>query len=383
MTRLATYLILISVGCLVAIGLVMLASTSYWANGLEQPHLLVGKQSKILGFSLAVGFIIHQLKPELLRKMALWIFLFGAVMLALCYLPKIGVEVNGAKRWVKFPGLPQFQPSEIGKITTILGIAAYYARYVSELRTFWKGFVLPGMILSVPILLILFEKDMDTALALAVACLAALFCIGVKLRYLGPVFLLAAFLGYTMVMQDETRRQRIDAWLHLEENPKEYQDTNRQQWRSLLAFGNGGPEGMGLGNGIEKHGYLPEAHTDFIYPVIGEELGLYYSLAVLLCYVALAIGGFLVALNTSDIFGRCVALGLTMILLIPAMINIGVTIGTLPNAGLPLPFVSYGGTNLMFSLWSVALLLCINRSTQLHAIDDSQAAIPKPIAMRL
>lgn len=383
MTRLATYLILISVGCLVAMGLVMLASTSYWANGLEQPHLLVGKQSKILGFSLAVGFIIHQLKPELLRKMALWIFLFGAVMLALCYLPKIGVEVNGAKRWVKFPGLPQFQPSEIGKITTILGIAAYYARYVSELRTFWKGFVLPGMILSVPILLILFEKDMDTALALAVACLAALFCIGVKLRYLGPVFLLAAFLGYTMVMQDETRRQRIDAWLHLEENPKEYQDTNRQQWRSLLAFGNGGPEGMGLGNGIEKHGYLPEAHTDFIYPVIGEELGLYYSLAVLLCYVALAIGGFLVALNTSDIFGRCVALGLTMILLIPAMINIGVTIGTLPNAGLPLPFVSYGGTNLMFSLWSVALLLCINRSTQLHAIDDSQAAIPKPIAMRL
>lgn len=383
MTRLATYLILISVGCLVAMGLVMLASTSYWANGLEQPHLLVGKQSKILGFSLAVGFIIHQLKPELLRKMALWIFLSGAVMLALCYLPKIGVEVNGAKRWVKFPGLPQFQPSEIGKITTILGIAAYYARYVSELRTFWKGFVLPGMILSVPILLILFEKDMDTALALAVACLAALFCIGVKLRYLGPVILLAAFLGYTMVMQDETRRQRIDAWLHLEENPKEYQDTNRQQWRSLLAFGNGGPEGMGLGNGIEKHGYLPEAHTDFIYPVIGEELGLYYSLAVLLCYVALAIGGFLVALNTSDIFGRCVALGLTMILLIPAMINIGVTIGTLPNAGLPLPFVSYGGTNLMFSLWSVALLLCINRSTQLHAIDDSQAAIPKPIAMRL
>ena len=271
-------------------GLVMLASTSYWANGLEQPHLLVGKQSKILGFSLAVGFIIHQLKPELLRKMALWIFLSGAVMLALCYLPKIGVEVNGAKRWVKFPGLPQFQPSEIGKITTILGIAAYYARYVSELRTFWKGFVLPGMILSVPILLILFEKDMDTALALAVACLAALFCIGVKLRYLGPVFLLAAFLGYTMVMQDETRRQRIDAWLHLEENPKEYQDTNRQQWRSLLAFGNGGPEGMGLGNGIEKHGYLPEAHTDFIYPVIGEELGLYYSLAVLICYLALAIG---------------------------------------------------------------------------------------------
>jgi cell division protein FtsW len=376
-------MILASVGLLVALGMVMLASTSYWANGIEQPHLLVSKQAKILIGSFAAGMLIHRLKPEFLRKLAPWIFVFGVVMLVLCYIPRVGVEVNGAKRWVRFPGLPQFQPSEIGKITTILGIAAYYARYVTEVRTFWKGFVIPGIILSVPVLLILFEKDMDTALALGAACGTALFCIGVKFRYLLPVILIGGFLGYTMVMEDETRRQRIDAWMHLEENLKEYQDTNRQQWRSLLAFGNGGPEGVGLGNGVEKHGYLPEAHTDFIYPVIGEELGLYYTLGVLMCYVALAIGGFLVAVNAPDVFGRAVALGLTMMLLLPALINIGVTIGSLPNAGLPLPFVSYGGTNLMFSLWSVALLLSVNRATQLHALDESEACIPKPIAMKL
>lgn len=383
MTRLASCLILVSVGLLVALGMVMLASTSYWANGIEQPHLLVSKQATILIVSFAVGVVIQWLKPEFLRKMTPWIFVFGVAMLVLCYIPGIGVEVNGAKRWVKFPVIPQFQPSEIGKITTILGVAAYCARYVTEIRTFWKGFVIPGSILSVPVLLILFEKDMDTALALGVACATALFCIGVKFRYMLPVIAIGGFLGYTMVMKDETRRQRIDAWLHLEENLKPYQDTNRQQWRSLLAFGNGGPEGVGLGNGVEKHGYLPEAHTDFIYPVIGEELGLYYTLGVLICYVALAIGGFLVALNAPDVFGRTVALGLTMMLLLPALINIGVTIGSLPNAGLPLPFVSYGGTNLMFSVWSVALLLCVNRASQRHALDESEAYIPKSMVMKL
>lgn len=383
MTRTAAILIITSVGLLVAMGMVMLASTSYWANGMEQPHLLVNKQAKILVGALLAGMVIVYLKPDMLRKVAPWIFLFGVILLALCYIPPFGIEINGAKRWVKIPGLPQFQASEIGKITTLIGIAAYYARYITELRTFWKGFVIPGIVLGIPTLLILFEKDMDTAMALGLACFTVLFCIGVKARYLLPVFITCGVLGTAMVMKDETRRQRIDAWLHLEENLKEYQDTNRQQWRSLLAFGNGGHEGLGLGNGVEKHGYLPEAHTDFIFPVIGEELGLYFTLGVVLCYVAFGIGGFIVALSTPDLFGRALALGITMMLLLPALINIGVTVGMFPNAGLPLPFVSYGGTNLMFSLWSVALLLCINRTTQKRVIDDAEAYLRAPVPMKL
>lgn len=383
MTRTATILIITSVGLLVAMGMVMLASTSYWANGIEQPHMLVSKQAKILVGTLLAGFALVYVKPELMRKLAPWIFLFGVILLVLCYIPPIGIEVNGARRWVKFPGLPQFQASEIGKITTLIGIAAYYARYVTELRTFWKGFVIPGAVISVPVLLIMFEKDVDTALALGLACFMVLFCIGVKVRYLFPIFILGITLGTMMVMKDETRRERIDAWTHLKENPQEYQDTNRQQWRSLLAFGNGGHEGLGLGNGIEKHGYLPEAHTDFIFPVIGEELGLYFTLGVVLCYVAFGIGGFIVALSAADFFGRTLALGVTMMLLLPAMINIGVTIGMIPNAGLPLPFVSYGGTNLMFSLWSVALLLCINRSSQQRASEEAEAMLPTPQPMKL
>jgi cell division protein FtsW len=383
MARLAANLILISVGLLVALGMIMLASTSYWANGMEQPHLLVSKQAKILVMALVSGCCVYLIKPELLRKITLWVFIGGVVLLVLCYIPPFGVEVNGAKRWVKFPGIPQFQASEIGKITTLLGLAAWYARYNPEVRTFFKGFAFPGLVAGVPVLLILCEKDVDTAFALGLACAALFFCVGVRAWYLFPVLGLAGFLGYQLVMNDETRRQRIDAWMHLEENLKEYQDTNRQQWRSLLAFGNGGPEGVGLGNGVEKHGYLPEAHTDFIFPVIGEECGLYCTLGVVLCYVTLGIGGFLVAMNATDVFGRALAIGVTMMLLLPALINISVTVGKFPNAGLPLPFVSYGGTNLMFSLWSVALLLCVNRATQLRARREFDACIPTPTSMKL
>ena len=383
MPRLASLMIMISVAALVAIGMVMLASTSYWANGIEQPHLLVMKQGKIFVFTVLLGLIIQRVKPEFLRTVAPLLFLFGVVMLILCYVPQLSEPVNGARRWVKLPGLPKFQASEIGKISTLIGLSAYFARYVTQIRTFWKGFVIPGIIIGVPVLLIFFEKDVDTALALSAACGVVLFCLGVRMIFIFPTAVVIGYFGFTMIMNDETRRKRIDAWVHLEENLKEYQDTNRQQWRSLLAFGNGGPEGVGLGNGVEKHGYLPEAHTDFIFPVIGEELGLYFSLGVLVCYVMLGIGGFLVAMNATDVFGRGLAVGLTMMLLFPAFINIGVTIGSIPNAGLPLPFVSYGGTNLMFSLWTVAILLCINRATQLKASDDADAYIPKPIPMKL
>jgi cell division protein FtsW len=177
--------------------------------------------------------------------------------------------------------------------------------------------------------------------------------------------------------------ERIDAWLKLELNLKEYQDVNRQQWRSLLAFGNGGVEGRGLGNGIEKHGYLPEAHTDFIFPVIGEELGLYCTLGIVLCYICFGIAGFIIAMNAPEIFTRTLATGLTLLILIPAFINIAVTVGLFPNAGLPLPFISYGGTNLMFSLWSVALLFAINRVSLKYEAIEVPDMIPTPVPMKL
>lgn len=383
MSRLAAALMLISVIFLVAAGLVMLASTSAWANGLDQPQLLLTKQVAITLAASITGVVIYFIKPEFLRKCTPLLFGVGVFLLILCYVPGVSVSVHGASRWVKLPGVPQFQPSEIGKIVALMALAAYYANHADVIRTWWKGIVLPGTIFAVPVFLIFFEKDMDTSMALSIAGLALMICVGAKARILITIFLIGAFLGTMVVMKDETRRKRIDAWLQLEENPKEHQDINRQQYRSLLAFGNGGPEGVGLGNGVEKHGYLPEAHTDFIFPVIGEELGLYFTLGILLCYVAFGVGGFLVSMNAPEIYGRALAIGLTMMILLPALINIGVTIGSLPNAGLPLPFVSYGGTNLLFSIWTVALLMAINRQTSIIANKASEGYIPQPTIMRL
>ncbi|MBU6326278.1 MAG: FtsW/RodA/SpoVE family cell cycle protein [Verrucomicrobia bacterium] len=383
MPRLATFLICASVALLVAMGMVMLASTSYWVSGVEQPHFLINRQTGVLIVSLVCCCVLVFLKPDRLRSLAPWVYGLGVVLLALCYAPYVGVKINGASRWLDFPGLPRFQASEIGKITTMVGIAAWYAGRVSELRTFWKGFVIPGAILGLPTMLIFFEKDMDTAMAVGLTGILVLVCIGVKLRYITPVVVAVIAVGYVVIIKDDTRRQRIEAWQHLEENLKEYQDINRQQWRSLLGFGNGGVEGRGLGNGIEKHGYLPEAHTDFIFPVIGEELGLWFTLGVVICYIAFGIGGFIIAMNAPDMFMRTMAVGLTMLLLIPAFINIAVTVGLFPNAGLPLPFISYGGTNLMFSLWSVALLIGINRESVKCERLTTPEFMHTPVPMKL
>jgi cell division protein FtsW len=383
MNRLATIFLIISVALLVGMGMVMLASTSYWVSGIEQPHFLVNKQVRVLALALVGCFVIAFSKPEWMRRTAPYVFVLGVILLCLCYVPHIGVRVNGANRWVHFPGLPQFQASEIGKITTLLGLAAWFAGRSAEIRTFWKGFALPGLILAVPTILILFEKDMDTAMALGLTGFLVFACIGVRLRYLLPIIPCAMFMLYVMVQRDSTRMERIDAWLKLELNLKEYQDVNRQQWRSLLAFGNGGVEGRGLGNGIEKHGYLPEAHTDFIFPVIGEELGLYCTLGIVLCYICFGIAGFIIAMNAPEIFTRTLATGLTLLILIPAFINIAVTVGLFPNAGLPLPFISYGGTNLMFSLWSVALLFAINRVSLKYEAIEVPDMIPTPVPMKL
>jgi cell division protein FtsW len=383
MNRLASLFLIISVALLVGMGMVMLASTSYWVSGIEKPHFLVNKQIHVLCYSIIGCLIIAFSRPEWMRRMAPLAFVGGVVLLILCYVPHVGVRVNGASRWVHFPGLPQFQASEIGKITTLLGLAAWFAGRSAEIRTFWKGFVIPSAILGLPTALILFEKDMDTAMALGLTGFLVFVCIGVKLRYLAPIIPFCGTMLFFMVKNDETRMERIDAWLKLEENLKEYQDVNRQQWRSLLAFGNGGVEGRGLGNGIEKHGYLPEAHTDFIFPVIGEELGLYCTLGIVLCYIFFGIAGFIIAMNAPDLFTRALASGLTLLILIPAFINIAVTVGLFPNAGLPLPFISYGGTNLMFSLWSVALLFAINRVCLNNEAIEVPDMIPVPVPMKL
>ena len=159
--------------------------------------------------------------------------------------------------------------------------------------------------------------------------------------------------------------------------------TPLQQWRALLALGNGGPWGVGLGNGIEKFGTLTFAHIDFIFPVVGEELGLPFTLGVVVCYVLIAVAGCGIALQATNLFNRALALGLTCVIVVPAIQNIAVTTAMLPNDGLPLPFVSYGGTSLVFSLAAVGLLVGIHRRSQAVAVSEFPLSRQARLAVRL
>ena len=382
MLRQASILLCLAVASLLAIGLTILASTSAWVHGIEEPYLFLRRQAQMAGIGLVLAIVASRVSPEWLRKHALWMLALVCLLLALCFVPGIGVETLGSKRWVQFPLLPQFQPSEIAKLATVLALAAWFARWQTEVHRFWRGFVMPGIIAGVPLLLIAAETDVGTALTLAMVVAGLLFCMGTRLRYLVPTALLTISGALYYIFHNEVRWSRVVAWWDLE-NPIYQADKGMQQWRSLLALGNGGPWGVGLGNGIEKFGTLTFAHIDFIFPVVGEELGLPATLGVVLCFVLIAVAGIGIAVQATHVFNRCLALGITCLIVVPSIQNIAVTTAVLPNDGLPLPFVSYGGTSLVFSLAAVGLLVGIHRRSQCAAPQEFPLNRRTRLAVRL
>lgn len=382
MARYCSIILCIVVAILVALGLTMLASTSVWVKGVENPYHFLSRQALMVVVGLVLAIIAALAPIEKFRKLVPYAYLVSCVLLVLCYIPGIGVSIFGSKRWIQVPILGQFQPSEMAKIVVVFALASWFARWQTEVRTFWRGFVLPGMIAGVPLLLIAGETDVGSALSLSVVVAAVFFCMGTRLIYMIPTAAMAISSAGYYIYNNENRWGRIQAWLDLE-NPANQLDRGMQQWRALLALGNGGPWGVGLGNGVEKFGTLTFAHIDFIFPVIGEELGLPCTLIVVACYVSIALAGCGIAMQASNIFYRCIALGLTCLIVVPAIQNIGVTTAVLPNDGLPLPFVSFGGTSLVFSLVSIGILVGIHRRSHVRAVQEFPLDRERRLAVRL
>jgi len=356
MFRSASIVLCTAVAALVVLGLVMLASTSAWVKNVENEYHFLTRQSTMLAVGLVGAVFLSRLDPIWLRRG--WPYALAAlcVLLVLCFVPGVGVAELGSARWIKVPVLGKFQPSELAKIVGIVAMAGWFARWQTETHTFWRGFIIPGILIGVPVALIAVETDVGSALSLSVAAAAVFFCVGTRLFYLVPVALTGMAGAAFFVHSNQNRWSRIVAWMDLE-NPYHQINKGMQQWRALLAFGNGGPDGVGLGNGVEKFGTLTYAHIDFIFPVVGEELGLPFTLGTILCYVVIAVAGCSISMQAATIFDRCLALGLTCVIVVPAMVNIAVTTAVLPNDGLPLPFVSFGGTSLLISLGAVGLLV--------------------------
>ncbi len=382
MTRHCSTILCAAVAALVALGLIMLASTSAWVKGMEAPYHFLSRQTIMVVVGLVAAVFAARCPVEYLRKLTPWMFLGACLLLALCYVPGVAAPELGSNRWIKAPVVGRFQPSELAKIVIVVCLAAWFARWQTEVHTFWRGFIVPGMIAGIPIALIALETDVGTALSLSVAVGAIMFCVGTRLIYALPSAMTVIAAAGWYIYHDENRWGRIEAWLDLE-NPIHQLDRGMQQWRALLALGNGGPWGVGLGNGVEKFGTLTFAHIDFIFPVVGEELGLPVTLGVVLCYVLIAVTGCGIALQANNVFNRCVALGLTCVIVVPAMVNIGVTTAVLPNDGLPLPFVSYGGTSLVFSLAAVGMLVGIHRRSHACVTREFPLTRQTRLAVRL
>lgn len=380
MGKAASIFLCLAVAALITLGLVMLASASAkWDSDTDQYSFLV-RQARWLVVGVVLMTLMALMDYRVLQKLTWPLFIGACIALLLCYVPGIGDNVKGENRWIILPVIGRVQPSEPAKLVVMVVLASWFAKHQAETKSFWKGFVIPSFILGVPLLLILFEMDMGTAAGLGAAGLIVFFVSGTRMRYLGTSVVITLALAYQMVRTNPNRWERIIAFMDLESYK---QGRGWQQWLATQAFGNGGTSGMGLGNGVVKQMNLPEHHTDFIFPIIGEELGVFVTMGVVLCFVVIFLIGLGISMQASDRFGGVLGIGITSALIIPAMMNLGVTTASLPNTGLPLPFVSYGGSSLIFSFAMIGVLLSILRRSNVGDVTEMPALKQKILEVRL
>ena len=341
------------VAALLALGLVMLYSSSVTQVGGH--YLMMQLIWCAFGFTLCVT--ATALDYQLLKKIAAPIFILALLLLLLVLVPHIGRKINGARRWFAFHGV-RFQPSELGKIALIIMLAWYGDRYQRQMQTWKRGILFPGALIALTLGLVFVEPDRGTTILLAAVSGMMLLIAGVRLKCIVlPVLLGVAGLAVSL-LHDPMRLRRIFGWWDMEQHKD---GVGYQAYQAMIALGSGGWTGLGLGNGRQKLGFVPEDHTDFIFSIIGEELGLIATLLVVLAFVVIAICGIYIALRARDPFGSLLAAGVTFLISLQAAINIGVVTSALPNKGLPLPFISYGGSNLLAMLTCVGLLFSIAR----------------------
>lgn len=344
---------------LICVGLVMIFSSSgvYALQEFQSSSYYLGRQF----FFLCVGFILTFgcmcIDYRELQKYAKPLLLVTIVLLVLVLIPGIGKQSYGARRWFRIAEF-SFQPSEFAKLAMLLYSSDFLARKQNKIRDFKEGFLPPLIILGVMSLLILKQPDLGTALFIASLVLIVMFITGARVLHLGSLVLLALPVVYFLIAKVPYRMARITAFL----NPwEDSQGIGFQLSQSQIALGSGGIFGVGLGKSVQKLFYLPAAHTDFIFSIIGEELGLLGTAAIIILFVVFIWQGARIVKRTTDSFGYFLGVGIVAMIGLQAVINIGVSIGALPTKGLPLPFISYGGSALMVNMMAVGLLLNVSR----------------------
>lgn len=358
-TRIAIFVTML---ILIGIGIVMIYSASsipMWQRTGESAGLLK-KQLLFVILGFLAMFVSMALDYQKLSHYAKPLLVVAACPLIALFLPGISREVGGAKRWLHIFGF-NFQPSEFVKIALIIYMADFINRKSNVLRDFWRGFMPSVAVLGAITLLVLMQPDLGTAISLVVLVFTMLFVSGARPSHLLLSVLASLPLLYLLVFSVPYRRARMFSFLNPWLDPK---GSGFQIIQSQIALGSGGFWGVGLGQGKQKLFYLPAAHTDFIFSIIGEELGFLGTSIVILLFIFLIWKMAQVVYRVTDPFGKLICLGVLTLIAFSAAVNIGVSIGALPTKGLPLPFISYGGSSLIFHMMAVGLLLNISKTEE-------------------
>lgn len=349
-----------SVIVLISIGIVMIySSTSIYAwQNYHDSFFFLKRHLIFLFIGILLAFGVMCVDYRKLKYVSKPLLIISFILLVLVLIPGIGREVSGAQRWFRFKFI-SFQPSELANLAVIIYIADFISRKENYMKKFWKGFMPPMFVLSIMALLVIIQPDLGTTVSISIVVFIMLFVSGVSINYLLSLLAVSLPVLYILIFSVPYRRMRILTFLNPWTDPK---GSGFQIIQSQLALGSGGIFGIGLGHSKQKLFYLPAAHTDFIFSIIGEEMGLLGTVGIIILFFIFIRQALKIIKNAPDKFGYFLALGLALMICLKAIINIGVSCGLLPTKGLPLPFISYGGSSLMFDMVSVGILLNIART---------------------
>ncbi len=362
----ARSLLLGSALILLCIGVVMIYSASaIYAHDVMKDSMYFLKRHMVY---LAVGGFLAYLASGIhypsLRSKSKWILGIAIILLIAVLIPHVGSSTGGARRWFKFAGF-SFQPSEYLKLAIIFYMADFLERRRHELKDFKRTIVPALFVLGLAAGLILKQPDLGTAVTVAAVVILMFFAAGIPWTYLLTLMIFSLpLLGYVMLAKPY-RRKRLLAFFDPWDDPR---GVGFQIIQSFLALGSGGIFGVGLGKSQQKLFYLPESHTDFIFSIIGEELGFIGAGAVVILFAVFIFAGMVIVFRSKSYFSQLLALGLVSLIGLEVIINIGVSIGALPTKGLSLPFISYGGTALVANMVALGALVSISRDTEIEVI---------------
>jgi cell division protein FtsW len=349
--------ILVCVAALLAIGLTVLFSASSTVKGAA-PTTFLYKQLIFLALAIGAAWMVVRADLESLRRFAWIIGIAALVGLLLVLIPGIGVSVKGSRRWLNL-GFTRLQISEFAKLALVFALSHYLALNQNKMHDLVKGFLVPCAGIGAFCLLIILEPDFGTTFLCGAIGMILLFLAGARLKFLLPSIALALTGFVVLVLHNPNRLRRITSFMDVEANRSE---GAYQLWQAILAFAAGGVDGVGIGNGRQQQSFLPEAHTDFIFAIMGEEMGLIFTLLTVALFITIFIAGLVHVRRAPNLFQFLLVTGCLLLICLQAIINLGVVTGMMPTKGMSLPFISAGGSNLLLMGLLVGIIINTSRT---------------------